>query len=443
MTRHLFSVAFLVAIVGLGGCGSPQPPPPKAPTPTPLRPATPIADDTDVDQHIKDLEAKAKTDPKDFETRNQLVGYYLTRLGADGNLDSLAQAAKAVHESLAIAAADKNPGGVRALMLVEFASHDFAAAREHANQLHTQDDDDLGAVLVLADALVETGDYEGANSVIADINKRGASSAYAAYNAQIRLARAATLGGRLEEAAERYRLAIEAATKMSPLSRDALARCYWQLGELAFSVGRYDEAEARYADALTTYPGYHRALASMARVLAAKGDLAGAIAKYEGVVKDLPEPIYLASLGDLYALSGRQADADAQFKLVEKVANANDLNRVVYDRQLVLFWADHDKNADQAYTRAKNEYDTRKDIYGADAFAWAAFKAGKIPEAQEAMKAAMRLGTQDPKLFFHAGMIAKAGGDQASAALLLGHALELSPVFDPVLAKKAKEALGT
>jgi hypothetical protein len=45
------------------------------------------------------------------------------------------------------------------------------------------------------------------------------------------------------------------------------------------------------------------------------------------------------------------------------------------------------------------EYEARRDIYGADALAWTALKAGKISEAQSAIKDALRLGTQDAKGF--------------------------------------------
>jgi hypothetical protein len=55
---------------------------------------------------------------------------------------------------------------------------------------------------------------------------------------------------------------------------------------------------------------------------------------------------------------------------------------------------------------AVREYESRRDIYGADAVAWTAFKAGKVDEAQTMMRLALRLGTEDARLFYHAAMIA-------------------------------------
>ena len=41
-----------------------------------------------------------------------------------------------------------------------------------------------------------------------------------------------------------------------------------------------------------------------------------------------------------------------------------------------------------------------------DCLAWTALKAGRFTEAQVAIEEALRLGTRDAKLFYHAGQIA-------------------------------------
>ena len=84
----------------------------------------------------------------------------------------------------------------------------------------------------------------------------------------------------------------------------------------------------------------------------------------------------------------------------------------------------------------------RRDIYGADALAWTALKAGRGVESRQAMREALRLGTRDARLFYHAGMIADAAGDRMAARDLLRRALALSPQFDPRHAPIARRALG-
>ena len=172
-----------------------------------------------------------------------------------------------------------------------------------------------------------------------------------------------------------------------------------------------------------------------------RGDPQGAIEHYERVVRRLPDPSFVAALGDLYKLAGREKDAAAQYALVEQIGHLNAVDGALYNRQLALFYADHDVKAEDAYRSAVKEYEVRRDIYGADAVAWTALKAGHLTDAQRAMKEALRLGTRDARLFYHAGMIARAAGDAASARDYLRRALALNPQFDPLQAFIARKAL--
>ncbi len=155
----------------------------------------------------------------------------------------------------------------------------------------------------------------------------------------------------------------------------------------------------------------------------------------------LPDPTYIAALGDLYKLAGRDEDAKRQYELVEKIGRLGELNGALYNRSLALFYADHDLKPEEAYNLAVKEYEARKDIYGADALAWTAMKAGKLPEAQAAMKDALRLNTEDARLFYHAGMIEMSLGNKTVAAGHLRNALKINPVFDVLQAEKARAAL--
>ncbi|HYX42154.1 MAG TPA: tetratricopeptide repeat protein, partial [Pyrinomonadaceae bacterium] len=258
---------------------------------------------------------------------------------------------------------------------------------------------------------------------------------------QLRRARVALLYGRFAEAQTAYELARRIAQADSAPDRETLAWCTWQLGELAFAQGQYETAEQRYREALTILPDYYRAVASLGRVRAARDDLPAAIVQYEQVTKRLPDPIYVAALGDLYKLAGREREAQAQYTLVEQIARLSALNGQLYNRQLALFYADHDLKPDDAYALATREYEARRDIYGADAVAWTALKAGKLMEAQAAIKEALRLGTRDAKLLYHAGLIARAAGDQTMAHDYLKRALALNPQFEPLQVAFAQQAL--
>jgi tetratricopeptide (TPR) repeat protein len=274
------------------------------------------------------------------------------------------------------------------------------------------------------------------------MERRASDSDSGTLNVVSRLARLALLRGDTGEAKRRFATALEAALALDPAPRETVAWCYWKLGEVAFMTGDYDEAERRARDSLTTFPGYYRALGALGRALAAKGDTAGAIEQYERVTRTLPDPVFVAALGDLYAVAGRDKEAAAQYQLVTQIGRLSELNGALYNRQLALFWADHDLEPEAAYAAAAREYEVRKDVYGADAVAWTALKAGKMDEAKAAVKEALRLGTEDARLFYHAGLIAKAAGDAAGARTYLERALALSPQFDPLQSRRAREALG-
>jgi tetratricopeptide (TPR) repeat protein len=428
------AAAALSLLSGCGGwwrSGGPtraasSPPPAAAPLP---------ADESE--GTIRWLEARVKDDPQDFIAHNKLAGYYLARQRETGDASYLELAARAARASLAVIPPDQNPGALAALAQSENALHDFAAAREHALELVRIAPDKSYSFQTLGDALLELGDYKGAGEAFARMRNTGGESA----GAESRLARLAFLKGDTGGALRRMTKALSLAAEQTPPNRETVAWCRWQLGELAFSEGDYATAEGHYRDALTTFPDYRHALASLGRARAAQGDLSGAIEQYERAVKVIPDPAYLAALGDLYRLAGREREAAAQFSLVEQIARASARNGALYNRQLALFYADHDLKAEEAYALAKREYEVRRDIYGADALAWAALKAGKVQEARAAMAEALRLGTRDARLLYHAGMIERAAGDRAAGDGHLKRALALNPRFDPLQSALARKAL--
>jgi tetratricopeptide (TPR) repeat protein len=389
------------------------------------------------EQAIRFLEDRVKRDPDDFIALNKLTGYYLSRLRETGNSAWLDLAARAARNSLKAIPAERNPGGLSLLAQVEIAGHDFASARDHAEQLAQLDSRKGYPYLLLGDSLMELGDYEAARSAFREMEKRGSAD----VAAKTRLARMAALMGDNARAERLYIDALNLAVESVPPSRETIAWVRWQLGETAFSAGDYDRAEKHYRDSLVTFPYYYRALAGLGRALAAKGDMNGAIEHYERAVRILPDPAFVAALGDLYQLAGRAKDAEAQYALCEQTARISAAGGRLYNRQLALYYADHDLKSGDAYQLAKSEYERRRDIYGADALAWTALKAGKIDEARQAAREALRLGAQDAKLFYHAGMIARAAGDRATAQDYLQRALKLNPRFDPRQSQVAKQAM--
>jgi tetratricopeptide (TPR) repeat protein len=373
------------------------------------------------------LENRVKDDPDDFVALNKLASYYLKLHRETEKVKFLEQALATAKASLRAMPADQNLGGLSMLAQAELSTHNFALARDLAQELTEYQPNKSFGYQLLGDALVELGDYEKAAATYQRMEQLDPGS----VATEARLAHLDLLRGDFTRAQQRYESALVQAQRASIPSDDTVAWCHWQLGEVAFASGKAEEATRHYQNAIAVVPKYAHAVTSLARLKAAQGDLKTAIELFESVVGEEPDPHDAISLGDIYYLAGRRSDAERLFKIAERISLTDALHKKLYGRHLALFWADHDLKLQQAYALAKQDYEVRKDVFAADTLAWTALKAGKINEAQEAMKQALRLGTKDAKLLFHQGMIARAAGDGPTAEDLMRRALKLNPHFDP------------
>jgi tetratricopeptide (TPR) repeat protein len=162
---------------------------------------------------------------------------------------------------------------------------------------------------------------------------------------------------------------------------------------------------------------------------------------YQKAIAIVPMPTFVAELGDLYAKSGNQTEARKQYALVEYIGLLGRINQVLHNRDLALFYADHDMKLSEALDLAQKELEVRRDIYTWDALAWALYKNGKLTEAAEASGKALHFGTRDSLLLFHAGMIAEGLGQHEQARGELKQALEINPHFHPIYAEAAQQRL--
>ena len=82
-----------------------------------------------------------------------------------------------------------------------------------------------------------------------------------------------------------------------------------------------------------------------------------------------------------------------------------------------------------------------KSDLGYDLLAWALHLSGNDEAASQAMNHALSLGTRDAMLFYHAGLIARALGNEGKAAQYLRQALETNAHWDPLQPARAQEIL--
>ena len=126
--------------------------------------------------------------------------------------------------------------------------------------------------------------------------------------------------------------------------------------------------EVGYAEtALRYFDGYYIALDGLAEVRAAQGNDGDAIALLERATSRVPQPASLIDLGDLYAKDGRAADAGRAYRQAESIALRGGSYQSAYRRDLAMFYADHNRQLAHALELAREDLESRPDVYGYDA----------------------------------------------------------------------------
>lgn len=246
-----------------------------------------------------------------------------------------------------------------------------------------------------------------------------------------------------------------------------VAWCAVQTGGLALGSGRLDDAARAFAYAHHVLPRYAPAMGGLARVALARGDAAAAESLYRAANDILPLAENLIGLGELLEVSGRGAEAARQYALVRAVIQLQRAAGVDADIEFALFAADHPRppatgavvgrrksgnrgnladSGDRGdpvalVAQARAARDRRPSVKSDDVLAWTQYRAGEFAAADSASCRALRLGTEDALMYYHAGMIAAAQGDTTRAALALHHALALSPRFTACGARDARARL--
>src|SRR5207247_9965996 len=98
----------------------------------------------------------------------------------------------------------------------------------------------------------------------------------------------------------------------------------------------------QYLEAMKTYPDYYRGLAGLAQVRAAQKRYEEAIDFYRRAIAIIPLPDSAGALGAVYMTVGRPEEAKKQYDLGEYIGYLHTIHKVLYNRELAYFYADHD-----------------------------------------------------------------------------------------------------
>jgi tetratricopeptide (TPR) repeat protein len=392
-----------------------------------------LAQRSAADNHISYYQQLLKRNPQSATAYHGLGDALIRKARETGDSTYFNRAEEALKKSLDIM--PQNAGALRHLAYVFYSRHEFTPAAVHARKAVEMNPADADSYGVLGDALLEVGQYleaDAAYKIMIELDK----SLYS-YS---RLAGLKSMRGENAGAIDDLERAI-AIGKAEKQPAESVAWTEWQLGAEYFAVGDLEKAEASYRRSLANYSNYYRALTGLAQLRAAQQRYDEAITFYKNAIGIIPMPEYIAALGDVYTKVGKLDEARSQYELVEYIGKLSAINRVMYNRELAYFYADHDMKPLEGLELAKRELEYRKDIYAYDVVAWNLFRNSQFEKAAEAINQALKLGTKDAKLFYHAGMIFDRLGDQRKAKDYLGRALATNPYFHVLFADRAVQML--
>jgi tetratricopeptide (TPR) repeat protein len=407
-------------------------------------PAPVLAQRNATDDLIKTLQSRVKRYPEDHAGYAALGAAYLQKGRETADAADYELAKNALEKSLDLVSNDPSAAFATTQMAVLcMVEHRFEDALAWAYKALALGSGDPSPWAIAGDALADTGDYRGASGAYAQLTSTyGSEDEKLAYSYQrdSRMSFLRFVAGDTQGAIQLMRSATRTAIE-TRMPSENIAWSEYQLGEVLFLAGETNAAENAYLASLDTCPGYYRALAGLAKVRAAQGRYLDAVKLYNQAIAKVPYPEYAAALGDIYRHLGQLDNAKKQYDLVEFTAYLSQINRQIHNRDLALFYADHDLKLPESLALAQNELEVRRDIYTWDVVAWSLFKNGKLREASEAISNALEQGTKDPQLFFHAGMIYEKLGDSAKAQEFLRRALQTNPRFHITYAETARQTL--
>ena len=379
------------------------------------------------------FEARIAADPQGAIDRTRIGALYMQRARESNNFQDYLRAEHASRSSLVLRTS-RNSEAYAVLASALLAQHRFVEAREAARLLVAAAPAVDAYQSLLGEVCVELGDMPCAAEAFARISPAGRASLTVAP----RLARWAEVRGDTATARRIFRAALNGVQRRADMPREQAAWFHLRAADLELRQGRITYAERALLSGLGRYPGDHRLLAAMARLRAAQHDWRGAIENGDSAIAVVLDPATLGLISDAYHALGDTARSAEYFTAMETAVGAQP---GAYHRAWSMFLLDHGRRVAEVLVAAQTEIMSRPDIYGYDLLAWALFKSGRPREARDAIRVALAVGTQDPMLLYHAGMIERVAGDKTLARSYLRRALAISPWFDYAAPDAARAAL--
>jgi tetratricopeptide (TPR) repeat protein len=377
---------------------------------------------------VKEMTARLASHPDDAAT---VVGLSETLLRLQRvNQDQRSGAAALAHLEAFLLRHPNHYEASRLLAATLASQHRFAEAIALAQQLTARDPRDAVNYGIAGDAYLELGDYERAFEAF---DRMGAlKPGPAAY---ARIAYALELKGDLDGALEYMQRAADGTT---PNDSESQAWHFSQLGALRLQLGNHAGATRDFERGLATFPNYPLAIEGLARIRVAEGKLEAAKKLFQEQFARAPGTHLAAAIGDLASALGDAADAGRYYDMAEQMERAAWSSGPRQPQVLARLLAERNRELETALALAQEAAERQRDLYSLDALAWANYKTGRFGDAAEAATAALRTGSRDARVLYHAAAIRHALGDADGARALLAR-LPSRTITDVLIADGLKQ----
>lgn len=382
---------------------------------------------------IEFYQARLSADPASGLNLAALAGAYLRMARATGDLRWYLMAEQTADRSLA-SLPYQNNGALIALARVAAARHDFEQAMRLARRAGNTE-----ALSIVVTSNLAMGKIDEAARAAETLIERGPALTSYALRSLVEVAQ-----GKDEAAIADLQRAI-ASEEPGETGSSAWARTL--LGRLHYRRGRLRLAAELYREALAILPEYPLALVNLAELeirqehyrLAAQH-----LTQVVTVTKASPniyDHVVLRGLVRLAELQGDSARAealwrDAEARLRQDVTSGQFGHR----RELARLLLERGRSEDVGETISlmEAEVHVRRDAETLEVFAWALSRAGRLPQARETMREALRWGLRDARLYYRSGLIEQGLGDSRAAMAFFAAAHLVDPTFD----ERARRIMG-
>ena len=369
---------------------------------------------SNLENEINFYREKIRHNPDDGLERAALAKAYLKMARTTGNVNWYLLAEQSAHESLTNLPFD-NQGAMLVLAHIAEAKHDFKETINLTQQVLQSEPDSENALALLVSSNLAMGNLDEA-----DLAAHNLVSKIPALNSFTLRALVHAAKGENTSALANFKQALALEEPGEEIS-SAKTRTF--LGRFYSSQGEYILARQLYQEALSIIPDFPFALVHLAELEIKEGNYSAAEKIYTQLSNtansaETFDHLALEGLAQVKLLQGNKSAAEALWQKAEhEFRHHHEIDSFGHRRELAHLLLARGNSADlpEALALMKAEVAIRRDAETLNTLAWIFHKLGHNDEAQKVFQEALGQGVKNAEIFYRAGLVEKALGNDNQA----------------------------